>query len=289
VIPQAYITQWSGGAPWPNELQIEQDLVLSRLIVDIANHELLGRELAFRGGTCLHKLHLPTALRYSEDLDYVRTTDGPIGEIIDALRAVTNGVGLEEHSRKLNQGIVTYVCQAPAERDAGTLRIKIEINIDETEAFLPREQLPYQVLSPWFEGTCDVSTFALDELMATKLRALYQRRKGRDLFDLWHVLVALGTNDPRIVAGLTHYMGEHVFTYPQLSQNLKAKLENPDFSQDLEALVTQTPEAYSSTVAADLVMERLGAWLHNAPAADQIANRAWHGSVRLTVEVAWWV
>jgi predicted nucleotidyltransferase component of viral defense system len=275
VIPQDYITHWSTGAPWPSELQIEQDLVLSRLIVDIANHELLGRELAFRGGTCLHKLHLPTALRYSDDLDYVRTTDGPIGEIIDALRTVTNAIGLEERSRTITQGMATYVCRAQAESDGGTIRIKIETNIEETEAFLPREQLPYEVVSPWFEGTCDVSTFALDELMSTKLRALYQRRKGRDLFDLWQVLVALNTDDALIVAGLDHYMGDDVFTYPQLAQNLKAKLENPDFLRDIETLVTKIPDDYTPTVAADLVMERLGARLRNAPAPQEIVGGAW--------------
>jgi predicted nucleotidyltransferase component of viral defense system len=42
--------------------------------------------------------------------------------------------------------------------------------------------------------------------LSTKLRALYQRRKGRDLFDLWQVLVALGTEDALIIDGLAHYM-----------------------------------------------------------------------------------
>jgi predicted nucleotidyltransferase component of viral defense system len=68
VIAQAYLNEWSSRAPWPQQVQIEQDLLLSRLIVEIAQHELLGGELTFRGGTCLHKLHLPKQLRYSEDL-----------------------------------------------------------------------------------------------------------------------------------------------------------------------------------------------------------------------------
>jgi predicted nucleotidyltransferase component of viral defense system len=66
LIAQAYLTAWATRAPWPQQTQIEQDLVLSRLIVEIAQHDLLGGELAFRGGTCLHKLHLPRQLRYSE-------------------------------------------------------------------------------------------------------------------------------------------------------------------------------------------------------------------------------
>ncbi len=205
---------------------------MSRLIIDIANHDLLGPELAFRGGTCLHKLHLPTALRYSEDLDYVRTTHGPVGAVVDALRDVTSAVGLQERSRKIRAGIATYVCRASAEA-GGVIRIKIETNVEETEPFLDRERRSYAVASPWFEGHGEVGTFALDELMATKLRALYQRRKGRDLFDLWHVLVALDADDARIVAGLEHYM------------------RDADFAADLDALVTTRPGDHLLHGAAD--------------------------------------
>jgi predicted nucleotidyltransferase component of viral defense system len=74
LIPPAYINAWAAQAPWPNDADIEQDLILSRLMIEIANDDLLGPELAMRGGTCLHKLYLPEPLRYSEDLDYVRTT-----------------------------------------------------------------------------------------------------------------------------------------------------------------------------------------------------------------------
>ena len=35
----------------------------------------------------------------------------------------------------------------------------------------------------WFSGRCELTTYALEELLGTKLRALYQRAKGRDLFD----------------------------------------------------------------------------------------------------------
>ncbi len=76
MIPSRLITAWSRFAPWLTDEQVEQDLVLSRLIVELANHPVLGEELVFRGGTCLHKVVLPTPLRYSEDLDYVRATHG---------------------------------------------------------------------------------------------------------------------------------------------------------------------------------------------------------------------
>lgn len=163
---------------------------------------------------------------------------------------------------------------APGE-SSGMVRATVETNLNEISPFLPHTELPYSVTSPWFTGACTVKTFALEELMATKLRTLYQRRKGRDLFDLWHVLVALEPDDGQIVAGLRHYMGEDIFTYPQLAQNLAAKLNDPDFSGDPRALVTQLPSDDALAAAADLVMERLGGRLRNAPLPDRIADGVW--------------
>ncbi len=65
MIPSAFITEWRARVPWPESHQVEQDLILSRLMVEIANNELLGGELVMRGGTCLHKLHLPKPYRYT--------------------------------------------------------------------------------------------------------------------------------------------------------------------------------------------------------------------------------
>jgi len=274
VIAHDHITQWSIRAPWPERQQIEQDLVLSRLILEITSDPLLGEELAFRGGTCLHKLHLPTALRYSEDLDYVRSTQGGIGPYIDALRGITERVGLTEKSRELTGEMAHFICTAPAE-DGGEIRVKIEINIAETESFLPRITRPYAVDSRWWSDQANASTFQIEELMSTKLRALYQRRKGRDLFDLWHALTDLHPDEQLVIDGLAHYMGDEIFTYRELSANLAAKLAHPDFLADLNTLIVGQPSDYDILAAADLLMERLGARLKNAPSNAEITNGSW--------------
>ena len=46
-------------------------------------------------------------------------------------------------------------------------------------------RLNFETDSSWFNGRCSIISYHLDELLGTKLRALYQRRKGRDLFDLY--------------------------------------------------------------------------------------------------------
>jgi len=130
VIPARHIRAWSRVAPWLTEEQIEQDLVLSRLIVEIANHPMLGEELVFRGGTCLHKVVLPEPLRYSEDLDYVRASHGPIGPLLDAIREVADRLDMD-----VNTDVGSYPkarLRAPFETGSGLMRVKIEINTYET-------------------------------------------------------------------------------------------------------------------------------------------------------------
>jgi len=157
----------------------------------------------------------------------------------------------------------------------GRIRIKIETNTREVDSFEERVTRPHAVDSQWWKGQAEVSTFSVEELMATKLRALYQRRKGRDLYDLWHEFEELGPDPQRIVGGLRHYMGEEVFSYRELADNLGEKLKHPDFQDDLTGLVREVPSGYELARAADLTMELLGSRLDGAPAIETIKDGAW--------------
>jgi hypothetical protein len=87
VIPRAHITAWRPRAPWSTDAQVEQDLVLARALVEIFSDAALVPALAFRGGAALHKLFLDPPARYSEDIDLVQITAGPIGGVMNILRA----------------------------------------------------------------------------------------------------------------------------------------------------------------------------------------------------------
>ncbi len=201
MIPAAFITEWRAHVAWPESDQVEQDLILSRLMVEIARNELLGSELVLRGGTCLHKLHLPQSHRYSEDLDYVRRTAGPIGPLLDQLRVIAEDVGLSVSAVDRTRQMVHVILEAQATDPLGKIRIKIETNIAETTSFKVPITIDHTAASGWWSGEAAIPTFVLEEMMSTKLRALYQRRKGRDLFDLWLVLNG-GEADPAdILAG----------------------------------------------------------------------------------------
>ena len=90
MIPKVYITEWRKNAPWLQDSQVEQDLLISRILVEIFQKPLLVDSLAFRGGTALYKLFVETPLRYSEDVDLVQINSGPIGEIFTAIKKRLN-------------------------------------------------------------------------------------------------------------------------------------------------------------------------------------------------------
>jgi predicted nucleotidyltransferase component of viral defense system len=274
MLPEAYLTEWRASAPWPDPVQVEQDLILSRLLIEIANDDLLGRALAFRGGTCLQKLHLPMPVRYSEDLDFVRTdSESRLGAIFDALRSIAAGLGLGEHRRKFpnrDSDMGTIWFEAEPTGGPGLIRIKIESNVAETEPYLPFVPRSYSISSRWWSGGAEILTCGLADLLGTKLRALYQRRKGRDLFDLWIALRLLQPDEAQVVAALTHYMGESVFTYPQLRRNLEEKLAESIFIDDIGGLLAEMPDDYNAPAAALLVLQRLGSRLRNAPLENEI-------------------
>jgi predicted nucleotidyltransferase component of viral defense system len=82
------LVAWGRFVPWADPRQVEQDLIISRALVDIFSNPFLREKLRFRGGTALNKLHFPAPLRYSEDIDFVRTEASGIGDVLDAIRKV---------------------------------------------------------------------------------------------------------------------------------------------------------------------------------------------------------
>lgn len=254
MIPAAAITEWGRRVAWPTVEQVEQDLVLSRLIVEIATDDYLGEELVFRGGTCLHKLHAPAPFRYSEDLDYVRTTQGGIKELTQAVTTIGERLGMRVNTRIGEHPKVLF--RAPFESGVAGMRVKIEVNTFERSPARPLVHLPYQVESSWFTGGADVMTFALDELVATKIRALFQRSKGRDLFDLWLALTQLGVTPDALVDAFEPYRPEG-FTRARAEANLRDKLGKAGFRDDLRPLVAVWPDDYDITAAADLIIDQV--------------------------------
>lgn len=186
MIPDAYITEWQQYAPWKERSQIEQDLVLSRALVEIYDNKDLADSLAFRGGTALNKLILGNPVRYSEDIDLVQMTPKGIGQTFDIVRARLEP-WLGPARRKIGRGPAKFEFRFRSTIEELPLKLKVEINTREHFSVLGFVNQEFTVKSNWFSGQARITTFALEELLATKLRALFQRKKGRDLFDVWYL------------------------------------------------------------------------------------------------------
>ncbi len=239
MIPEQAIIAWRKEAPWDASSLVEQDLVISRALVELYSLPEIARCLAFRGGTALYKLHLRPAARYSEDIDLVQVQPGPIGETLDLVRSVLDP-WLGTPQRKLKDGRVNLVYRFESEDSPPLkMRLKIEINSREHFAELGLVRVPFAVDSQWFRGQADIASFAIDELLGTKLRALYQRKKGRDLFDLWLALGKDVVDADSLIRCFHRYMAEggHAVTRALFEANLNEKAGRPDFRRDMEALL----------------------------------------------------
>jgi predicted nucleotidyltransferase component of viral defense system len=270
VIPHANITAWRARAPWPDDAQVEQDLVLCRAAVELFADQDLSGKIALRGGTSLHKLFLQPSFRYSEDIDLVQTQAGPIGSVIDAIRAKLDP-WLGKPRRERGPGTVTLAYRFESEiAPVRPMRLKIEINTREHFTLLGLKPFAFVVTNPWFTGQCDVATFDIDELLATKLRALYQRRKGRDLFDLWLGIERKLIDPRRLVDCFVEYMDRegHPLTRAQFEQNLHEKKADPAFLSDIGPLL-RPGVSFDAAAAIGVVGRTLIELLPAIPGADR--------------------
>ena len=239
MIPRDYITEWRAQAPWVQDFQVEQDLVISKALIDIFTNPVLGEALAFRGGTALYKLFLKPPARYSEDIDLVQVKAEPAGDVMDALHEVLDP-WLGNPRYKQTEGRVTFGYRFQSEdTPAIPLRLKVEINTREHFSVYGVQDIPFAVSSRWHSGACAIPSYGLNELLGTKLRALYQRRKGRDLFDLAIALEHPDSNAAKIIDAFKAYMdhGGHRVTRAQFEQNLAGKLQDRTFTADIGPLL----------------------------------------------------
>jgi len=239
MVNRAAIVQWRAKAPWNNNEQVEQDLLICRTLVAIFSDDFLSTQLAFRGGTALHKLYLIPQIRYSEDIDLVQINSGPIKPILMRLGEVLDFLPgrVVKQKRYNNTMIFRMESEIPP---VVPMRLKIEINCFEHFNELGLVKVPFSVENSWFSGSCELVTYHLEELLGTKLRALYQRKKGRDLFDLNKAITSKYVDTELLIRCYKRYMNFSVAkapTYRQFVQNIENKMDDPEFLGDISNLL----------------------------------------------------
>lgn len=240
MLPEAYITQWKLTCPWSRDEFVEQDIILSRLLVEIFSNDIVSNNLAFRGGTALHKLYLSRPYRYSEDLDFVQLNPGKIGDTMSLIRKIAGGIIPGKPEFKTSEKSSTLIYKYNAENPPNALmKIKLEINTRDHFSYDILQKKPLQIQSTWFTGQSEISLYSTEELLATKLRALFQRRKGRDLFDFW-ISRELKPDPVKTVSIFNKYMDNEnkKVTKSEYIINLLDKIKHPIFRNDLNPLIS---------------------------------------------------
>lgn len=259
MIAKPYIAKWQEHAPWKEFAQVEQDLIISRTLVEIFSDDFLKENLAFRGGTALHKLYLKPAPRYSEDIDLVQIKPGPIKPIMERLREVITF--FEEPRKTENRGHgIKALYRFTSEYEEIRMRLKLEINCKEHFNVLDWVDFPFEIESEWFEGNCKLRTYNINELLGTKLRALYQRSKGRDLFDLDYARLNMDISTDQILHCFRQYIefanDKKAPSKKEFLLNIEAKENDPNFIGDMEALLR--PEIqYDQNVAFEWLKDEI--------------------------------
>lgn len=240
MIPKPHIAKWQQYAPWKEFAQVEQDLIISRTLVEIFSDEFLRKNLALRGGTALHKLYLNPAARYSEDIDLVQIKPGPIKPIMQRIGEVVTFFEEKRATQVRGHG-AKALYRFTSEYEEIRMRLKLEVNCKEHFNVLNWVDFPFEVESEWFSGKAEIRTYNINEPLGTKLTALYQRSKGRDLFDLDYSRQNIDLNYEKVIACFKDYTsfstGKRPPSKKEFLLNIEEKENSAEFTGGMEALL----------------------------------------------------
>lgn len=257
MIPEAFIIEWRHTAPWQSDAYVEQDLLITKVLNDIYSNNFLKSKLAFRGGTALHKLFLNPATRYSEDIDLVQLDEENIGDVLTQLRKTLDYLGKPISKAKQSNNVLIYKYQSEIPPII-SMKLKIEINCREHNSFLPLQTISIKSNSEYIKQSSSILTYQIEEILATKLRALYQRKKGRDLFDLYFALKHHDVKIDQVIQGFNYYLAlnNNKVTCDEFLKNLEDKIIDESFLNDMRNLVTVNFD-YNPQIAFNYVVDRV--------------------------------
>jgi predicted nucleotidyltransferase component of viral defense system len=138
-------------------------------------------------------------------------------------------------------------------------RLKLEINCREHFSELGFKKLVHSMDSSWFSGSTEIISYELEELLGTKLRALYQRKKGRDLFDIYYALIQLNPDCNKIIACYKRYMrfsSSRAKTSKEFLINMDKKMKSDEFNSDTVSIL-RPDVAYDFNKAYELVKKNI--------------------------------
>ena len=240
--------------PWSAQHQVEQDLLLCRAMVALFDDAFLGSQIAMRGGTLLHKVHLAPASRYSEDIDLVVVGTRPEEHIRRAVRRVLTGVlgtpkasvwdtiKLALRNTVKPSRVLRMTYSIPSIIESGRmLDIVVEANVTERRPHRAVVEIPFSFPFREQPVQTQIKGYDINEMLGTKMRAMFQRKRGRDLFDLyWALTKSNSIVDPSaIIESFQYYMKQEGTKAgrAEFVGILETHLKDRGFCSDMEPLL----------------------------------------------------
>jgi predicted nucleotidyltransferase component of viral defense system len=233
----------------------------------------LRTQIAMRGGTLLHKVHLAPASRYSEDIDLVVYGDRPEEHIRKALRRVLvevvgnpktsawDALSLAIRNAVKPSRVLRVTYSVPSVSEPGTtLDIVVEANVTERAPHRPIVEIPFEFSFRGSPVKALINGYEIHEMLGTKMRALFQRRRGRDLFDLyWALTLAKPPVDPAaIIESFRHYLRQegNAAGRAEFVSILESHLADRGFCSDMDQLL-RSGAIYDPHTAGEYVKRKL--------------------------------
>lgn len=181
---------------------IEKDYVLSLIIWGIASHQELGQTWVFKGGTALKKCFFGE-YRFSEDLDYTLTKQASINPeaiilyLSQSFEMIYERFGLRIDTRDVStspfpdkNGLVLQIkvpYQGPLLSSGSLPKIKLDLSQDEIIVDIPEKRELIHAYSDTSYLDTNILCYSIYEIFAEKLRALKERTRPRDIYDIVHL------------------------------------------------------------------------------------------------------
>jgi predicted nucleotidyltransferase component of viral defense system len=240
----------------------EKEIVLTFLLQLLSERGLLDR-LAFKGGTCLRKMFIGSNGRFSTDLDFTGLEEHDHEDVIlgmmEAFEQPFHGIqfGIPDGGYYETQDGLSWGVNPTYSHDwnqSGANEVKVQISRRETPT-LPTVRLP-QIEQSYFKVLpfvpAEITCLALDEILAEKIRACYQRNKARDIYDLG-MFATRPLNQPliRSLVVLKLWQAHDTFDPARLIKKFE---DGRDFDwDDLGQLVRRTMVIDRDKITADCV------------------------------------
>lgn len=279
---------------------VEKDYALGWMLAGIAHHPRTRDTWIFKGGTCLKKCYFET-YRFSEDLDFTLLDGADVNEAFlrQLFAEITqwvydeSGIELPENARSFevyanprskDSALCKVGYRGPLQRQADLPRVRFDLTDDERVVLAGERRRVHHPYSDEPEGGIHVIAYPFEEVFAEKLRALAERQRPRDLYDVVHLYRREADVDREtvrsVLAAKCEFKGMAVPTFELLRASPQHAELQADWEQMLAHQLAELPPFNSFWGELPSVF----AWLERA---ESPPRRPVMGALRAEIDQTW--